>query len=80
MAKFINIIGWYGVFAILLAYFLISLSVIIPAGLIYQGLNFTGALAITIQTYHKKDYQPFSLNLIWTLIALAAIINILIHI
>jgi len=75
----IEIVGWYGVVAIMVAYVLVSFSVIVPTGLIYQILNFTGAFGITVETYRKKDYQPFWLNLVWTTVALIAIINILIH-
>lgn len=44
--------------------------------MVYQFINFTGALGITVETYYKKDYQPFWLNLIWMLIAAVAILSI----
>ena len=76
----INIIGWYGVIATIGAYLLVSFLILSPTSLVFQGLNLTGALGVTIETYYKKDYQPFWLNFIWMLIALAAIINILIRV
>lgn len=72
-------LGWYGVAATVLAYILVSFSLISPTNWLYQLLNFTGALGITIETYYKKDYQPFWLNFIWMLIAAAAIISILLR-
>jgi hypothetical protein len=75
----IGMLGWYGVVATVLAYILVSFSLVAPTNWFYQLLNFTGALGITIETYYKKDYQPFWLNFIWMLIAAVAIISIIIH-
>jgi hypothetical protein len=75
--KAVSWIGWYGVVATILAYALISALLLSPASLWYQGLNFTGAVGVTLETWVRRDYQPFWLNLIWAFIALAAIANIL---
>ena len=75
--KLNSIVGWYGVIAVLVAYMLVSFSFVSSHSLAYQMLNFTGALGITIETFSKKDYQPFWLNLIWAGIALVAIVNII---
>jgi hypothetical protein len=45
--------------------------------MLFQVLNGTGAIGIVIISLHKKAYQPAVLNIIWTLVALIAIINIL---
>ena len=76
-ARVFGWLGWYGVAATILAYVLVSFSVLPATSLIYQGLNFTGAVGVTIETWYMKDYQPFWLNLIWAIIALVAIVNIL---
>ena len=70
-------LGWYGVVATILAYALVSFAVLPPSSLLYQALNFTGAVGVTIETWYRRDYQPFWLNLIWALIALIAIANII---
>ena len=75
----IGVLGWYGVVATVVAYILVSFYVLTPGSLLYQGLNFTGALGVTIETFYKKDYQPFWLNLVWAVIALVAIVNVVIH-
>ena len=75
----IQFLGWYGLVAILAAYFLISFSIISVHSLIYQLLNLTGSVGIAVETYSKKDYQPFWLNLIWAVIALVAIGNLVVH-
>lgn len=76
MKKIIEILGWYGTVAIVLAYALVSFSIIASTGLAYQILNLTGALGIVADTFYKRDYQPGVLNVIWTVIALTAIIKI----
>ena len=76
---YIEWLGWYGVLATILAYLLVSFSILPPVSIWYQLLNLTGAVAMTIETYIHKDYQPLWLNVIWGLIALMAIINTLIH-
>jgi hypothetical protein len=76
----IEALGWYGVMATIVAYLLVSFSILSPINIWYQLLNLTGALGVTIETYYKKDYQPFWLNLIWMLIALSALISIVIHV
>jgi hypothetical protein len=78
-SNIINILGWYGVAATLGAYALVSFSILAPTSLWYQALNFTGALGVTVETYYKKDYQPFWLNLVWMLIAFVAIVSIIVH-
>ena len=77
MSKFIEIYGWYGTVAIIAAYALVSFSVLRPTDIWYQLLNGTGAFGIVVVALHKKDYQPGVLNIIWTIIALIAIVKIL---
>lgn len=73
----IELLGWYGVVAVLLAYAAVSASLLSPHGFWYQFLNFTGSAAVAIQTWYRRDLQPFWLNLIWALIALVALVPIL---
>ncbi len=77
MNKVISLFGWYGLIAIVLAYTLVSLSILEATDLTYQILNGTGAIGIVLQTYTKRDYQPMILNIIWTIIALVSILKIL---
>jgi hypothetical protein len=75
----IEIGGWYGTIAIVLAYMLVSFSVIPATSIWYQLLNATGAIGIVVVSLHKRAYQPAILNIVWTLIALIAIFNIIIN-
>lgn len=74
----LEIIGWYGVVAIFMAYLLVSYSVIIPQSYVYQVLNLTGGIGIILVSFHKKNYQPAVLNIIWSVIAISAIIMLLV--
>ena len=75
--KMIEIFGWYGTVAIVLAYALTSFNLLLPDNIWYQILNGTGAVGIVILSFNKKAYQPGILNIIWTVIAIIAIIKIL---
>ena len=68
-----EILGWYGVIAIIIAYALVSFSIVGVHSLVYQILNATGSIGIIIHSLTKKDYQPVILNLIWVLIAIIAL-------
>lgn len=74
----IEIVGWYGAVAILVAYILVSLQIIQPQELIYQLLNLSGAAGIALVSLAKRARQPAILNIVWSAIALVAVINILI--
>ena len=75
--QLIELFGWYGTIAIVGAYALSSFLIIKPDSLIYQLLNLTGALGIVGVSFFKKAYQPGVLNIIWSIIALIASINII---
>lgn len=77
MQNIIKILGWIGVFLVLSAYFLINFYYISSKSIIYLLLNIFGSIFIFVETFHKKDYQPALLNLIWLGIALVAIIKTL---
>ena len=73
-----DLIGWYGTCAIVLAYALVSFSLLPVSSFLYQIMNGTGALGLVYISFKKKVYQPGVLNIIWAIIALVAIIRLLI--
>lgn len=77
--SFVEIFGWYGTCAIILAYTLVSFSILSATSTWYQVLNGTGAIGIIIVSFTKKAYQPAVLNIIWALIALVAVLKILVR-
>lgn len=72
-----NILGWYGVCVILLAYTLGVFEIISVHDPLYLILNLTGAVALCVESYYKKDYQPATLNFVWGAIALISLIRII---
>lgn len=77
MKILIEVIGWYGTVAIVGGYALNSFNIIGSNSLLYQILNLTGAIGIVALSLSKKAYQPATLNAIWTIIALVALVKII---
>ena len=71
-----EIAGWYGMAAVLLAYALVSFTVISANGLIFQFLNFSGSAGLLAIAHAKKVWQSVILNIIWGTIALIALAQI----
>ena len=69
----LDLLGWFGAFAILLAYFLVSLEFLAPSHPLYHILNGGGAVGLGLEAWQKKDYQPVLLNIVWIVIALCSI-------
>ena len=74
--KVLEIIGWYGTFAIVGAYALSSFNVISSQTFLYQNLNITGAVGIVVISLRKKTYQPATLNIIWVAIGVVSLLKI----
>lgn len=73
-----EIIGWYGMAAILAAYFLVSFGFLSVSGVFYQVINFTGAGGVAYISFKKNAKQPAVLNVVWAIIALIAIVRVII--
>jgi hypothetical protein len=73
----INAFGWYGVAAYQIAYVLVSFHILSVDDVSYQVINLTGGLGLFVISLIKRAYQPAVSNLIWSLIALLALLNIL---
>ena len=72
-----EIIGWYGMAAVLGAYIGTSASTISPSSLLFLGLNGTGSAALAYHSFIKKDTQPLVLNIIWMVVALVGLTRML---
>ncbi len=78
MNKAIEIFGWYGTVAILGAYFLNIFGIIGVSSGIYLWLNITGAMGAIAVGYKDKVWQSVTLNIVWLLIGVIAIIKVFI--
>lgn len=73
----VEVLGWYGLVAVLVAYGLVSFGTLPPHNVFFQLLNLTGSFGLAILTFYRKAYPNLVLNIIWGAIALIAIIRIL---
>lgn len=72
---FFDIIGWIGMILVLIAYILLSNNKI-NNGITYQMLNLLGGICMAIGLFPKNAWFSFSLQIIWSLIAVKTIIKI----
>ena len=71
-----DILGWIGMILVLLAYALLSTNKI-ENGKLYQTLNLIAATLMAIGLFPTKAWFSFTLQIIWTLVAIIAIIKII---
>jgi len=73
--KLIDIFGWYGMVAVLLAYGLVSFG-LLHTGYWYLFLNGSGSLGLLLEAYSKKDSPVTVLNAVWLVIALIGLVKL----
>ena len=71
-----DILGWIGMILVLLAYALLSTNKI-ENGKLYQSLNLIAAIFMAIGLFPSKAWFSFTLQIIWVLVALIAIIKLI---
>ena len=72
MKQFIDILGWYGAVAVLLAYGLNSFEIIKPRKL-FQFLNITGSFGLLINSAYYTAWPSVGVNVVWMLIGFFAL-------
>jgi hypothetical protein len=76
MNLLVEILGWVGSVEILLAYGLNSYQKIRSDSWGFYLLNLTGGLLLIVYTIYKEAWANMFVNLVWVVIALAAIIKL----
>ena len=71
-----DIFGWIGMVLVLVAYGLLSTNKI-PNGKIYQILNIIAAIFMAIGLLPKNAWFSFTLQIVWALIGIIAIVKII---
>lgn len=74
--RLIELLGWFGVFSILAAYIGLTLEEFSSDSLVYQFLNLFGSVAILVDAWKDKNYQPVALNLVWGVVAIIGLVSI----
>ena len=73
----VEVLGWYGLLAVVFAYGGVSLSFVSPSSYVYQFLNLSGAVGLGLVAFVKRAYQNGVLNIVWGAIAVVAIIRLI---
>jgi hypothetical protein len=75
MELLIEIIGWAGSLAVLIAYGLNSYQKLRSDSMAFYLLNFTGGIFLIIYTIKKGAFASAFVNVVWVIIAVIAIIR-----
>lgn len=73
VTKLTELLGWYGMLALIGGYFLVSFGYAEAEGVVFQLLNLTGGIALVVFALSKKATQLAILNIFWALIGVLAI-------
>lgn len=73
----VNILGWLGVVALLLAYALISAGKVKGDSVPYQIMNLGGSACILVNSLSFGAYPSVGINAVWMVIAALALANAL---
>jgi energy-converting hydrogenase Eha subunit C len=73
---FIEIVGWIGAVEVIIAYALNSSGKMKSDSVMFQVLNLTGAIFLIANTWYNAAYPSVVINIIWTVIAIVALIRI----
>jgi hypothetical protein len=71
----VDVLGWAGAFAVLIAYALVSSKRVSGDSTSYQILNLAGSTFLIINTIHYGAYPSTFVNIAWFCIAACSIIN-----
>jgi len=75
MAIGIEIIGWWGMVLIFLAYTLVSTKKVEGKSVLYQVINLIGAIALIVNCFHHRTFPVMILNVLWAIVAIQALIS-----
>ena len=70
MKLLIDILGWIGAAALLIAYGLVSSKRLQGDSLVYQFLNLAGSALLIANSFYYGAYPSVSVNTIWIAIAI----------
>lgn len=72
---FYDIMGWIGMILVLIAYILLSTNRI-KNGILYQILNLFAGIFMAIGLFPKNAWFSFTLQIIWSIVAIISVIKI----
>lgn len=72
----IDILGWFGAAALLIAYALISRGRFTGASVPYQVLNAVGSVGLIVNTVYYGAYPSTFVNVVWIAIAVYTLMRV----
>ena len=75
MEIFAQIVGWIGVFLVVLAYFLVSYKKVRGDSRVYQLLNLIGAIGVGINASYQEAWPSFAIQIAWGVIAIITLVK-----
>ena len=73
-----ELVGWFGMACILIAYAGVSGEWLHPNMVSYQAINLIGAVTLLYSAAKTKSYPVVALNIAWFIVAVLALYGILI--
>jgi hypothetical protein len=77
MEIIIEIIGWVGSLAVVIAYGMNSYQKLRSDSMVFYLMNLTGGLALIVYTIYKAAYASAFINIVWVIIAVVAIVRVM---
>jgi hypothetical protein len=74
---FIDALGWLGSLILVSAYFMVSYNRISASSPLYQWMNLVGSVLLLINTAFYGAFPSSFVNVVWGIIAIAALYRIL---
>jgi hypothetical protein len=74
----IEIMGWYGMAAVLVAYGLVNLDILASHNVWCILLNLTGSIGLLLAAAIKRADQLVVLNVVWAVVAVIALVELVI--
>lgn len=71
--RIIDVLGWYGMVAILVSFAALSFGYLHASDIVYKLLNLSGGFTLALEAYSKKDSPVVILNSLFALVALASL-------
>ena len=78
MKLLIDILGWVGAVAVLVAYGLNSYQKLRSDSIIFYLLNIVGGIILIIYTVYKEAFANTFINVVWVIVAIPALIRVMI--
>ncbi len=72
-------IGWAGAGLILTGYVLLTRKILTSESRMYHLLNLFGGLGIVVEAFSNGAFPPATLNIIWSMVAVYAILRTIAH-